>query len=79
MNTTDNTNNPKTSGSCNLINGRYVLMGDGCYLGPNNTCLSYGWNPLLYDIAQGDWGWTYSPTIEGYYIPAQIYTVIGGT
>jgi hypothetical protein len=78
MNTTDITNNPKRASSCNIINGRYVLMADGCWGAGNGTCYGYGWNPLLYDIAQGDWNWTYDPIVEGYFIPEQIYNIIGG-
>lgn len=78
MNTTDTTNNPKRASSCNLLHSRYVLMADGCWGADNETCYSYGWNPLLYDIAVGDWSWSLDPTVEGYFIPEQIYNVIGG-
>jgi hypothetical protein len=78
MNTTDLTNISKRGSSCNLINSRYLLMADGCWGAGNGTCFSYGWNPLLYDIAVGDWNWVFEPSIEGYRIPEQIYEVIGG-
>lgn len=78
MNTTDITNNPTRESSCNLINSRYVLMADGCFGAGNGICDNYGWNPLLYDIALGDWSWTFYPSVDGYFIPEQIFNIIGG-
>lgn len=55
-------------------------MAGGCWDEPTqkNVCISYGWNPLLYDIALGDWTWEFDTTQEGYFVPEQIYEVIGG-
>ncbi|MCJ1394522.1 hypothetical protein MMC18_007401 [Xylographa bjoerkii] len=76
--TADITNNPKTGSSCNLINDRYVLMAGGCWGTGIGNCASYGWDPLLYDIVLGDWSWSYDPALEGYFVPDQVYNVIGG-
>lgn len=79
LSTDDITNNPKTGGSCNLINNRFVLMAEGCWIEGDDKCLSYGWNPLLYDITAGDWQWTYDPVYyNGYSVPDEIFEVIGG-
>lgn len=79
MNTSDITNNPKTGSSCNLVNNRLVIMLDGCWIDGNDKCLSYGWNPLLYDITIRDWNWDYDPVAHnGYSVPQQIFEAIGG-
>ena len=59
-------------------------MYGGCWMEDGNTCLSYGYNPLLYVITPtvagpgSDWIWQFNPNISGYYVPQQITQVIGG-
>lgn len=53
-------------------------MAEGCWGSGIGNCYSYGWNPLLYDIALGDWKWNYDSTLQGYFVPQQIYDLIGG-
>ena len=77
MNTTDFTNNPKQSSTCQLVHDRYVFLYDGCW-GGIGSCLSYGWNPLIYDVTLGDWNWNYDPAVKGYTVPETINNVIGG-
>lgn len=78
MNTSDTTNLPKVGSTCNIIHDRYALLADGCWGTGIGNCYSYGWNPLLYDICGGDWGWNYDPTVGGYTVPTTIRSIIGG-
>ena len=78
LHTNDDTNYPKDGSSCNLVNDRLVFMAGGCWgLGVGN-CANYGWDPLVYDIAAADWSWSYHNAEEGYFVPKQIYHIIGG-
>ncbi|KAI3391522.1 hypothetical protein diail_7184 [Diaporthe ilicicola] len=85
MKTTDISNNPKAGSTCNLIHDRYVFMVDGCWTEGEQKCLSYGWNPLIYDITadsstqDADWNWFYDPTVAGYNVPGQISEVLGSS
>lgn len=78
LHTADLTNNPKAGNSCNLVNNRIVIMAGGCWGRGIGQCYNYGWNTLMYDIVEADWGWTYSNTTEGYFVPKQIHAVVGG-
>lgn len=81
LQTSDTTNLPKAGGLCNLYNDRYVLMSGGCWVENGQDCIQYGWNPLLYDIGIAAWAadWTFEPKIDGYVVPEQIYSIIGGS
>ena len=79
LHTADITNDPKAGSSCNLVNNHIVFMAGGCWGTGIGNCYSYGWDPLIYDISAADWSWNYSNSSSPYFVPEQIYTVIGGT
>jgi hypothetical protein len=78
LQTADTTNLPKPGSSCNLIHDRYVFMAGGCWGNGIGNCVSYSYNPLLYDISVGDWNWNYNVNTTGYTVPKQIQDIIGG-
>ena len=78
LNTSDTTNTPKVGSTCTVIHERYALLADGCWGHGFGHCYSYGWNPLLYDICGGGWGWDYNPDTVGYTVPIPIRSIIGG-
>ncbi len=75
----DTTNGPKSENSCLLLNSRYVLMFGGCFQDqkPYQPCMSYSYDPLLYDVTEPSWqSYTYHTT--GYFVPQNVSDVISG-
>ena len=75
----DTTNGPKSENSCLLLNSRYVLMFGGCYpeQNPYWPCLSYSFDPLLYDVTRPGWS-DYTYHTNGYFVPQTVSGIIGG-
>lgn len=75
----DSTNGPKSENSCLLLNSRYVLMFGGCYQdqNPYRPCMSYSYDPLLYDVTEPNWQ-PYIYHTTGYFVPQTVSDVIGG-
>ena len=75
----DTTNGPKSENSCLLLNSRYVLMFGGCFQdqNPHRPCMSYSYDPLLYDVTIPGWQ-NYIYHTNGYFVPQNVSDFIGG-
>jgi hypothetical protein len=54
-------------------------MFGGCYQdqNPYRPCMSYAYDPLLYDVTKPGWQ-DYSYHINGYFVPQNVSDIIGG-